>query len=137
MAQTHGKSDSSLIDRQLTISSVFAPYFGDNGYKFNNDGSIRVFSLDNGTLAGYNENSVVYSPVTLVGNSGNDYTLAYNQAMFARIQKTLEQDTLLLTWLLSGHVSKSRKCLYRLTTFTQSTRLWQLVSSVRMFVRCC
>lgn len=93
MAQTYGKSDSSLIDRQLTISSVFAPYFGDNGYKFNNDGSIRVFSLDNGTLAGYNENSVVYSPVTLVGNSGNDYTLAYNQAMFARIQKTLEQDT--------------------------------------------
>jgi len=93
MAQTYGKSDSSLIDRQLNISSVFAPYFGDNGYKFNNDGSIRVFSLDNGTLAGYNENSVVYSPVTLVGNSGNDYTLAYNQAMFARIQKTLEQDT--------------------------------------------
>ncbi len=93
MAQTYGKSDSSLIDRQLTISSVFAPYFGDNGYKFNNDGSIRVFALDNGTLAGYNENSVVYSPVTLVGNSGNDYTLAYNQAMFARIQKTLEQDT--------------------------------------------
>ena len=93
MAQTYGKSDSSLIDRQLTISSVFAPYFGDNGYKFNSNGSIRVISLDNGTLAGYNENSVVYSPVTLVGNSGNDYTLAYNQAMFARIQKTLEQDT--------------------------------------------
>ena len=62
MAQTYGKlSDSSLIiDRQLTISSVFAPYFGDNGYKFNNDSSIRMFSLDNGTLAGYNENSVVY-----------------------------------------------------------------------------
>lgn len=93
MAQTYGKSDSSLIDRQLTISSVFAPYFGDNGYKFNNDGSIRIFSLDNGTLAGYNEGSVVYSPITLVGNSGNDYTLAYNQAMFARIQRTLEQDT--------------------------------------------
>ena len=93
MAQTYGKSDSSLIDRQLTISSVFAPYFGDNGYKFNNDGSIRIFSLDNGTLAGHNENSVVYSPITLVGNSGSDYTLAYNQSMFARIQRTLEQDT--------------------------------------------
>lgn len=93
MAQTYGKSDSSIIDRQLNISSVFAPYFGDNGYKFNNDGSIRIFSLNNGTLAGYNEDSVSYSPITLVGNTGNDYTLAYNQAMFGRIQQTLMQDT--------------------------------------------
>ena len=93
MAQTYGKSDASLIDRQLNVKSVFAPYFGDNGYKFNNDGSIRIFSLDNGTLAAYNEESVQYSPVTLVGNTGKDYTLAYNQAMFARIQKTLMQDT--------------------------------------------
>ncbi len=93
MAQTYGKSTNSVIDRALTVKSVFAPYFGDNGYKFNGDNAITVLSFDNGTLSGYNEGSLKPAPITLVGTTGNDYTLGYNQAMFARIQKTLLQDT--------------------------------------------
>lgn len=101
MAQTYGKSTSSLIDRQLTIKSVFAPYFGDNGYKFNGDHAITVLSFDNGTLSGYNEGSLTPVAVSLVGTTGNDYTLNYNQAMFGRIQNTLMQDT-----PVAGHTAK-------------------------------
>lgn len=92
MAQNYGTRTDSLMDTPLAIGSVFAPYVGDNGYKFTDAGTIQVVSTDNGTLSDYNENSV--SPVTvgLVGNTLQTLTLAYNKAMFERIQQTLIQD---------------------------------------------
>ena len=134
MAQTYGKSTNSVIDRALTIKSVFAPYFGDNGYKFNGDNAITVLSFDNGTLSGYNEGSLKPAPITLVGTTGNDYTLGYNQAMFARIQKHYYKIHQSLTVWLNGHANKLRKYLFQSTTFTQSVKLWLVVRLDRYLV---
>jgi hypothetical protein len=43
------------MDIPLSISSVVAPYLGDNGYKFEGMNSIRVLSIANGSLATYDE----------------------------------------------------------------------------------
>lgn len=93
MAQNYGTMTSSLMDSPLALKSVFAPYVGDNGYKFTGAGTIQVVSTPDGTLSDYTETSV--SPVTvgLVGNALQTLTLAYNKAMFQRIQQTLIQDT--------------------------------------------
>lgn len=93
MAQNYGTMTSSLMDAPLALKSVFAPYVGDNGYKWTGAGTIQVVSTPDETLENYNENSV--SPVTvgLVGNTLQTLTLAYNKAMFRRIQQTLIQDT--------------------------------------------
>lgn len=93
MAQNYGTMTSNLMDRPLALKSVFAPYVGDNGYKFTSAGTIQVVSTADGTLGDYTETSV--SPVTvgLVGNSLQTLTLAYNKALFQRIQQTLIQDT--------------------------------------------
>lgn len=93
MAQNYGTNTVNLMDSPLSLKSVFAPYVGDNGYKWTNAGSIQVISTPDGTLSDYTETSV--SPVTvgLVGNSVATLTLAYNKAMFQRIQQTLIQDT--------------------------------------------
>lgn len=93
MAQNYGTKTASLMDVPLALKSVFAPYVGDNGYKFTGVGTIQVVSTPNGTLADYNETST--SPVTvgLVGNNLQSLTLAYNKALFQRIQQTLIQDT--------------------------------------------
>ena len=93
MAQNYGTKTVNLMDSPLSLKSVFAPYVGDNGYKFDGVGSIQVISTPDGTLADYNESSA--SPVTvgLVGNTLATLTLAYNKALFQRIQQTLIQDT--------------------------------------------
>lgn len=93
MAQLYGTSTSSLMDSPLALKSVFAPYVGDNGYKWTGANTIQIVSTPDGTLSGYTESSV--SPVTvgLVQSTLQSLSLAYNQAMFQRIQSTLIQDT--------------------------------------------
>ena len=93
MAQNYGTMTANLMDSPLNLKSVFAPYVGDNGYKWTNANTIQVVSTPDGTLSDYTENSV--SPVTvgLVGTNLQTLTLAYNKAMFQRIQQTLIQDT--------------------------------------------
>lgn len=93
MAQNYGTMTSSLMDAPLALKSVFAPYVGDNGYKFTGAGTIQVVSTPNGSLSSYTESSVAPITVGLVGNALQTLTLAYNQAMFQRIQQTLIQDT--------------------------------------------
>lgn len=93
MAQVYGTSTANLMDTPLSLKSVFAPYVGDNGYKWTGMNTIQVISTPDGTLSAYTETSV--SPVTvgLVGTALQSLSLAYNQAMFQRIQQTLIQDT--------------------------------------------
>lgn len=93
MAQNYGTMTNSLMDTPLSLKSVFAPYVGDNGYKWTGAGTIQVVSTDDGTLADYNEASTAPITVGLVGNVLQNLTLAYNKAMFQRIQQTLIQDT--------------------------------------------
>lgn len=93
MAQNYGTMTSSLMDSPLALKSVFAPYVGDNGYKWAGAGTIQVVSTPDGTLADYNESSTAPITVGLVGNSLQSLTLAYNKALFQRIQQTLIQDT--------------------------------------------
>lgn len=93
MAQNYGTQTANLMDSPLALKSVFAPYVGDNGYKWNDTGTIQVVSTPDGTLEDYNENSVTPVTVGLVGNNLQSLTLAYNKAMFQRIQQTLIQDT--------------------------------------------
>lgn len=92
MAQIYGTSTVSLMDTPLSLKSVFAPYVGDNGYKWTGANTINVLSTPDGTLSDYTETSV--SPVTvgLVGTTVASLTIAYNKAMFQRIQQTLIQD---------------------------------------------
>lgn len=55
--------------------------------------TIYVLSNDNGTLVTYNEASVTpVGTVALVAPAEQTLTLAYNQAMFAKIQRTQIQD---------------------------------------------
>lgn len=93
MAQNYGTNTANLMDSPLSLKSVFAPYVGDNGYKWTGANTIQVVSTPDGTLSDYTETSV--SPVTvgLVGTALQSLTLAYNKAMFQRIQQTLIQDT--------------------------------------------
>jgi len=93
MAQNYGTTTSNLMDIPLALKSVFAPYVGDNGYKFTSAGTIQVISTPDGTLSDYDETSVTPVTVGLVGNTLQTLTLAYNKAMFQRIQQTLIQDT--------------------------------------------
>lgn len=93
MAQNYGTRTANLMDSPLSRKSVFAPYVGDNGYKWNDSGTIQVVSTPDGTLADYNEASTAPITVGLVGNNLQSLSLAYNKAMFQRIQQTLIQDT--------------------------------------------
>lgn len=93
MAQTYGTNTSSLMDGPLSLKSVFAPYVGDNGFKWTGANTIQVLSTPDGTLADYNEASTAPITVGLVGTTLQSLTLAYNKAMFQRIQQTLIQDT--------------------------------------------
>ena len=89
----YGKSTSNLMDTPIKFTSVFTPYVGDNGYKFTGFQTIYVLSTANGSLVTYNESSVTpVGSVPLVGTSEQELTLAYNQAMFAKIQHTQIQD---------------------------------------------
>lgn len=93
LGQNYGTSTSSIMDTPLALKSVFAPYVGDNGYKWANAGTIQVINTPDGTLSNYNEASVAPVSVGLVQNDLQVLTLSYNKAMFERIQKTLIQDT--------------------------------------------
>ena len=92
LGQNYGTSTSSIMDSPLALKSVFAPYVGDNGYKWTSAGTIQVVNTPNGSLEDYNEASTAPVTVGLVQNDMQVLSLAYNKAMFQRIQKTLLQD---------------------------------------------
>lgn len=93
MAQNYGTNTVNLMDQPLSLKSVFAPYVGDNGFKWTGANTIQIVSTADGTLADYNEASTSPITVGLVGTSLQSLSLAYNKAMFQRIQQTLIQDT--------------------------------------------
>lgn len=93
MAQVYGTNTANLMDSPLSLKSVFAPYVGDNGFKWVNANTIQVINTPDGSLADYNEASTAPITVGLVGTAIQTLTLAYNKAMFQRIQQTLIQDT--------------------------------------------
>jgi hypothetical protein len=94
VAQNYGKGSSSIMDIPLQRKSVFTPYVGDNGYRFEGLNTIYVLSNDNGTLVTYDESSASapFGSIALAGNAEQTLTLAYNQAMISRIQNTQIQD---------------------------------------------
>lgn len=90
----YGSKTSNILDVPLSVSSVVAPYLGDNGYSFEGVNSIRVLNVSNGTLANYDETSATApmgAPV-LVNPPETTLTLAYNKSMLLRIQRTQIQD---------------------------------------------
>lgn len=90
----YGTKTANVMDIPLSISSVVAPYLGDNGYKFEGLNSIRVLSVANGTLANYDETSATapFGAPSLVVPAEQTLTLAYNKSMLLRIQRTQIQD---------------------------------------------
>jgi hypothetical protein len=90
----YGTRTANVMDIPLSVSSVFAPHVGDNGYKHVDVGSIRVLSTANGSLADYDENSATapFGSASLVVPAEQVLTLAYNKSMLLRIQKTQIQD---------------------------------------------
>ncbi len=85
---------ANIMDKPLSISSVFTPYVGDNGYKWDGVNSVRVLSIANGTLANYDESSATapFGAPSLVVPVEQVLTLAYNKSMLLRIQRTQIQD---------------------------------------------
>jgi hypothetical protein len=83
------------MDIPLQRKSVFTPYVGDNGYRFEGLNTVYVLSNANGTLVTYDETSATapFGTVTLATPVEQELTLAYNQAMIKRIQNTQIQDT--------------------------------------------
>lgn len=45
----YGTKTANVMDIPLSVSSVFAPHVGDNGYKAVDVNSIRVLSIANGS----------------------------------------------------------------------------------------
>lgn len=90
----YGTKTANIMDIPLSISSVVAPYLGDNGYKFEGMNSIRVLSIANGSLATYDEAhaTLPFGAPTLVAPDEQVLTLAYNKSMLLRIQRTQIQD---------------------------------------------
>jgi hypothetical protein len=82
------------MDIPLSVSSVVAPYLGDNGYKFVDVNSVRVLSVSNGSLANYDEAHATapFGAPSLVVPAEQVLTLAYNKSMLLRIQRTQIQD---------------------------------------------
>lgn len=91
----YGRKTSNIMDIPLSLKSVFSPYVGDNGYTFVGLNTIYVLSNENGTLVTYDETSATapFGAVTLATPTEQELTLAYNQAMIKRIQRTQIQDT--------------------------------------------
>lgn len=90
----YGTKTANIMDVPLSISSVFTPYVGDNGYKWDGVNSVRVLSIANGTLANYDETSATapFGAPSLVVPVEQVLTLAYNKSMLLRIQRTQMQD---------------------------------------------
>lgn len=89
-----GTKTANIMDIPLNISSVVAPYLGDNGYKWDGLNSVRVLSIADGSLANYDETSatVPFGSATLVVPTEQVLALAYNKSMLLRIQRTQIQD---------------------------------------------
>jgi len=90
----YGKKTANIMDIPLNLKSVFTPYVGDNGYNFTGVNTIFVLSNDNGTLVTYDEGSATapFGTIGLATPTEQTLTLAYNQAMIARVQHTQIQD---------------------------------------------
>lgn len=90
----YGTKTANIMDKPLSISSVVAPYLGDNGYKWDGYNSIRVMSIADGSLSNYDETSatVPFGAASLVVPTEQVLTLAYNKSMLLRIQRTQIQD---------------------------------------------
>lgn len=90
----YGTKTANIMDIPLSISSVFTPYVGDNGYKWDGVNSVRVLSIANGTLSNYDETSATnpFGAPSLVVPVEQVLTLAYNKSMLLRIQRTQIQD---------------------------------------------
>lgn len=93
LGQNYGTSTASIMDAPLALKSVFAPYAGDNGYKFTSAATIQVVNTPDVALVNYNEASTTGATPTLVQNNLQILTLDYNKAAFGKIQATLIQDT--------------------------------------------
>lgn len=90
----YGTRTANIMDKPLSVSSVVAPYLGDNGYKHVDVNSIRVLSVADGSLADYDEAHAT-APMgapSLVVPAEQVLTLAYNKSMLLRIQRTQIQD---------------------------------------------
>lgn len=90
----YGTKTHNIMDVPLSIASIFTPYVGDNGYKWDGVNSVRVLSIANGTLANYDETSATapFGAPSLVIPVEQVLTLAYNKSMLLRIQRTQIQD---------------------------------------------
>lgn len=90
----YGVRTANIMDIPLSVSSVFAPYVGDRGYKWDGVNSIRVLSVANGSLKDYDESdaSTPFGSATLVVPDEQVLQLAYNKSMLLRIQRTQIQD---------------------------------------------
>lgn len=90
----YGTKTHNIMDKPLSVSSVFHPHVGDNGHKMEGLNSVRVLSIANGTLSNYDETSAT-APMgapSLVVPDEQVLTLAYNKSMLLRIQRTQIQD---------------------------------------------
>ena len=94
MAFSYGTKTANIMDIPLHISSVVAPYIGDNGYKWDGVNSVRVLSIADGSLANYDETSATapFGAPSLVVPNEQVLQLAYNKSMLLRIQRTQIQD---------------------------------------------
>lgn len=90
----YGTKTANIMDVPLSISSIFTPYVGDNGYKWDGVNSVRVLSIANGSLSNYDETSATapFGAPSLVVPVEQVLTLAYNKSMLLRIQRTQIQD---------------------------------------------
>lgn len=90
----YGTKTANIMDKPLSVSSVVAPYLGDNGYSWEGVNSIRVLSVANGSLSNYDETSATapFGAPSLVVPDEQVLTLAYNKSMLLRIQQTQIQD---------------------------------------------
>lgn len=92
MAYGHGTVNK--MDTPLKNVSVFAPYVGDNGFKWAGKNAIHILAFANGTTATYDEDSATapFGTIGLAVPSETTLTLDYNKSMITRIQRTQEQD---------------------------------------------
>lgn len=90
----YGTKTANIMDIPLYISSVFAPYVGDNGYKWEGLNSVRVLSIADGSLSNYDETSATapFGSPSLVVPAEQVLALAYNKSMLLRIQRSQIQD---------------------------------------------
>lgn len=90
----YGTKTANIMDIPLSVSSVVAPWLGDNGYSWEGVNSVRVLSVANGSLANYDESSATtpFGTPSLVVPDEQVLALNYNKSMLLRIQKTQMQD---------------------------------------------